>query len=199
MSKAILISIKPKWVAKILNGEKTIEIRKTKPNVDLPVDVYIYCTKDKDILCLIDNVWNTLKVIKGRKLTSEFFGKVLAKFTLNKVEKITPEMWSPIKEKEVLNSACLNEFELLDYISKNNGEPDNPFYAWHISNLVIFDKPKELSEFRKYSGVPHGYVDEIIKYTRKITNNPNIPLDDQLTKAPQSWQFIETGEQRWLI
>ena len=44
--KSILISIKPKWVAKILNGEKTIEIRKTMPKCDLPIDVYIYCTKD---------------------------------------------------------------------------------------------------------------------------------------------------------
>ena len=39
-----MISIKPKWVAKILNGEKTIEIRKTMPKCDLPIDVYIYCT-----------------------------------------------------------------------------------------------------------------------------------------------------------
>ena len=45
--KSILISIKPKWVAKILNGEKTIEIRKTMPKCDLPIDVYIYCTKEK--------------------------------------------------------------------------------------------------------------------------------------------------------
>ena len=49
MSKAILISIKPKYVAKILNGEKTIEIRKTMPK-DLPIDVYIYCPKDKEKL-----------------------------------------------------------------------------------------------------------------------------------------------------
>ena len=28
--KAIMISIKPKWCAKIMNGEKTIEVRKNK-------------------------------------------------------------------------------------------------------------------------------------------------------------------------
>ena len=28
--KAIMISIKPKWCAKIMNGEKTIEVRKSK-------------------------------------------------------------------------------------------------------------------------------------------------------------------------
>ena len=48
--KSILISIKPKWVAKILNGEKTIEMRKTMPKSDLPIDVYIYCTKDRENL-----------------------------------------------------------------------------------------------------------------------------------------------------
>ena len=46
--KEILISIKPKWVEKILNGEKTIEIRKTMPKCELPCKVYIYCTKGKE-------------------------------------------------------------------------------------------------------------------------------------------------------
>ena len=31
LNKCILISIKPEWVCKILNGEKTIEVRKTAP------------------------------------------------------------------------------------------------------------------------------------------------------------------------
>ena len=44
MKKSILISIRPEWVAKILNGKKTIEIRKTMPKCDLPIDVYIYVT-----------------------------------------------------------------------------------------------------------------------------------------------------------
>ena len=45
ITKKILISIQPQWVEKILNGEKTIEIRKTMPKCELPVKVYIYCTK----------------------------------------------------------------------------------------------------------------------------------------------------------
>ena len=51
--KAIMISIQPKWVAKILNGEKTIEIRKSMPKCDLPIKVYIYCTKEKILGSLI--------------------------------------------------------------------------------------------------------------------------------------------------
>ena len=30
MSKAVLISIRPKWCEKIINGDKTIEVRKTR-------------------------------------------------------------------------------------------------------------------------------------------------------------------------
>ena len=45
----ILISIKPKWCSKILNKEKTIEIRKTKPKLDPPFKVYIYCTMDSNL------------------------------------------------------------------------------------------------------------------------------------------------------
>ena len=43
--KAVLISIQPKWVEKIANGEKTIEVRKTRPNLQTPFKCYIYCTK----------------------------------------------------------------------------------------------------------------------------------------------------------
>jgi predicted transcriptional regulator len=50
--KAILISVRPEWVEKILNGEKTIEIRKTIPKGCWrkkfePIEVYIYCTERK--------------------------------------------------------------------------------------------------------------------------------------------------------
>ena len=80
--KSILISIKPKWVAKILNGEKTIEVRKTKPNVELPIDVYIYCTKNREMAKMCKYPCD--------KETKAFLnlGKVVAKFTLNKVEEI---------------------------------------------------------------------------------------------------------------
>ena len=44
MSKAVLISIRPEWVRKILNGSKTVEIRKTAPKCGVPFKCYIYCT-----------------------------------------------------------------------------------------------------------------------------------------------------------
>lgn len=44
MSKAVMLSIRPRWVQKIANGKKTIEVRKTKPKLETPFKCYIYCT-----------------------------------------------------------------------------------------------------------------------------------------------------------
>ena len=159
--KVIMLSIRPRFVAKILNGEKTIEIRKTMPKCDLPIDVYIYCTKS-----------NYLGYISNR-----YIGKVVAKFTLNKVEEIS------FDDKEVQRKACLTEDELFDYLFDNTPyqEDMKKGYAWHIDNLVIFDKPKELSEFKPFNnGVPQ------YKFTK------NGCEDIKLTKAPQSFMFIES-------
>jgi hypothetical protein len=38
---AVLISIRPKWCEKIASGEKTIEVRKTKPKLLTPFKCYI--------------------------------------------------------------------------------------------------------------------------------------------------------------
>ena len=88
--KAILISIKPKWVAKILNGEKTIEIRKTMPKCDLPIDVYIYVSKNDGRLYQDFSICKEYIYDKGVKDLQYWVynGQVVAKFTLNKVEEI---------------------------------------------------------------------------------------------------------------
>lgn len=41
MSKAVLLSIRPEWCEKILSGEKTVEIRKTRPKLEPPFKCYI--------------------------------------------------------------------------------------------------------------------------------------------------------------
>ena len=130
MSKSILLSIRPQWVEKILNGKKTIEVRKRFPK-DYVGWVYIYCTKDKKYANLIN---------RGGFLT----GMVVARFYCDKVEEITTEKWSPSKEQDLLKASCLTENQLFDYC---NLESRKPFYAIHISKLEIFDRPKELSEF----------------------------------------------------
>lgn len=175
--KAIMISIKPKWVAKILNGEKTIEIRKTMPKCDLPIDVYVYCTKE-DSLSLLKTYPKDTYVCEQEFKCNDFpylcsgyegKGKVVAKFTLNKVEEIVRydgEFYTPTyEENKICQNACLSWEEIHRYLAnKKTG------YAWHIDDLEIFGKPKELNEFNKW-------------------NNPRFPYF--LTKAPQSWCYVE--------
>ena len=132
MSKSILLSIKPEWVAKILNEEKTIEVRKQFPK-DYVGWVYIYCTKDKKYANLIN---------RGGFLT----GMVVGRFWCDNVEEITTEKWSPSKEQDLLKASCLTENQLFDYCNLESGKP---FYAIHISKLEIFDRPKCLTEYYK--------------------------------------------------
>lgn len=186
--KSILISIKPKWVAKILNGEKTIEVRKTcpemfknlKPYEGCSIDVYIYCTKKER---LVYQEYDEQLEIDNKHYAYgdiELSGYVVAKFTLNKVVKYP---YVSDKYDELIGS-CLSEKELIDYstIKYENGVRFvKTIYAWHIDNLIIFDEPKELSEFVKCD-------DKHIRIGNCFIGFGGIP---RLTKAPQSWCYVE--------
>ena len=162
--KAIMISIKPRYLAKILNGEKTLEIRTKFPKCDLPIDVYIYCTKDKKYANLIN---------RGGFLT----GMVVAKFTLNEIKTIYTIHFpfeyfykaTDLTKEQLEQKSCLSQVELDGYLRKRKG------YAWQIDNLEIFDKPKEISEF-SIKVFPHRKDNLMTRY---------------LTRAPQSWFYIE--------
>lgn len=127
--KSILISIKPKYVAEILKGRKTIEIRKSKPKRNLPINVYIYCTKDNESIGKIKNM-DTSR------------GKVVAMFSLTQVKEIKNNFGTHFFENETEQKSCLKSEELFNYLHNKRG------YAWHIDNLKIFDKPKKLHEFK---------------------------------------------------
>ena len=52
-----------------------------------------------------------------------------------------------LEETELLKHSCLTSEELENYLQDKNG------YALHISNLHIFDKPRELSYYYKFDGI----------------------------------------------
>ena len=171
--KAILMSIRPQWVVKILNGEKTIEVRKHFPS-DYVGWVYIYCTKGKTTF--------------EKTLARYHDGKVVARFWCDKVEEIIySEEDCEWKTKslcfeELLNKSLTHDY-LLEYLGDNGG------YAIHITKLEIFDKPKEISEFYK---VGYGEcVEPQGSLREQVIENYNNALKYQLTRAPQSWCYIE--------
>ncbi len=172
--KKILISIKPKYVAEILNHRKTLEIRKTAPKCELPCEVYIYCTNGREVTkpSKTNTQYEKIKSYSPKK------GCVCAKFTLNKVHEINKDLVGDeeyesykeryyesreIKEAELLKLSCLDYLDLRFYLDPHDYPKRGKVgYAWHIDNLVPFDEPKELKEFGvKRSPQSWCYVDYV--------------------------------------
>lgn len=164
--KAVMISIKPKWVEKIMSGEKTIEVRKTAPKIETPFKCYIYCTKDRKNPLPIEH-GKVLKRVSFWENTEAYgFGKVIGEFVCDKITKhifdngvIDDEVFVNghyLKVPYVCNTywglerylTALSEDELIKY------GKEKPLYGWHISDLKIYDKPKEISEFKNLKGEP---------------------------------------------
>lgn len=154
-----LYSIRPKWVGKILNKEKKWEIRKDCPSrLKPPFTALIYCTQGKLYLYRVDDDDNfeltsilRPKTYEYVKDYNELNGKVVGEFTCDKIEKIvfTDNRYLIAGKDEaytnkVANESCLDFDDLANYLR------DYAFgYALHISDLKIYDEPKELREFSK--------------------------------------------------
>lgn len=145
--KSVLISTRPQWVEKICRKigedetgkaiyEKRIEVRKTAPK-EVPFKCYIYETQGQYI-----------KFIHGAHTKYGYgCGKVIGEFVCDKVEKLEEHIEQGglyyILSDTFNEQAQLDNWELHDY---GKGKT---LYGWHISDLKIYDRPKELSEFRK--------------------------------------------------
>ena len=180
MSKAVMLSIRPKWCEKIANGEKTIEVRKTKPKLEAPFKCYIYCTAERagyDALWVLDaptrEEYSFMAVsayLENPKGANKGNGKVIGEFTCDRIDRLAPAN-DPygiydIDDDYVLQT-CLENGALWDY---GHG---TPLYGWHISDLRIYDTPKELSEFTglrntRFGAAPYG-----------------------IKRPPQSWCYVD--------
>lgn len=188
----VLYSINRPHTDNIKSGRKLWEIRKSKPNIPVPFPAFIYETKKKGGC-----------------------GKVIGEFICDKVYEIKNCGSQFLIDKDialtnkVAKESCLDFDDMLNYLKTKDG------YGLHISNLKIYDKPKELSEFYK----PFKYDgDGIICGTREEMNDiyefdcetvfgkiyPDFSLKDfdckhcpkardfyRLTRPPQSWCYVE--------
>ena len=92
-----------------------------------------------------------------------------------------------VAETELPKLACLTIDEIVDYAGSENRE----VVGWHISDLKIYDKPKELSEFYRpcsYSGI--CYSCNRFRPNGTPNDKPNDFCDGEITRPPQSWQYI---------
>lgn len=174
--KSILLSIKPKYAALIASGKKTIEVRKTAPK-EVPFKAYIYCYYGD---------MKTNYYLNGR-------GKVIGEFFCDKVYSIKNQgsRFSVADEEqrvtnEIACQSCLDYDDMVSYLGNKDG------YGWHISDLKIYDKPRELSEFYRpcsYSGI--CYSCNRFRPNGTPNDKPNDFCDGEITRPPQSWQYVE--------
>ncbi len=163
--KTVLISIKPKWCELIASGKKTVEVRKTKPNIDVPFKCYIYCTGS-----------NECGKSRGY-ISPEHFawrGSAIGEFVCRNIDDYGYYYSDGVDiDDDALLETMLERNEINIYAKGRT------LYGWHISDLVIYDKPKELSEF--YPIKPQGFTGATDKEIKRYP----------LTRPPQSWCYVE--------
>lgn len=156
---SVMISINPKWCEKIASGIKTVEIRKTKPKIETPFKCYIYQTKHRehnghtysDGKVIGEFICDCIANYEAELWDDETFERIqefyepddfneYGEYEYKTIADNSDDFW---KENMLCKSSCVNIEELRKYLGVGITE----FYGWNISNLVIYDKPKELNEF----------------------------------------------------
>lgn len=176
--KSVLISIQPKWCELIASGQKTVEVRKTKPKLEPPFKTYIYCTQGlfQDLGVIGNEMYQ-----KRMKVIGEFVCDDIAKI-LNFVTHFGVEGRPERELNTIARSSCLDYMDMLEYLGT-----DKDGYAWHISDLKIYDHPKKLSEFRR--GCPDSVRSCAMCKHGDYTGMKCTPI----TRPPQSWCYVEDG------
>lgn len=192
--KSVLISTRPKLVEKICHKigedetgkaiyEKRIEVRKTAPK-EVPFKCYIYETQGQYV-----------KFTHGAHTKYGYGrGKVIGEFICDRI--ICSQAYFDSQGKNHLTNVfpddikktCLDEYDLWDYIAGKAVKANQMYdgYLWHISDLKIYDKPRELSEFRKPCD---RFLDCCT--CRRLVHNEYMSCDNKITRPPLSWCYVE--------
>ena len=181
MGRAVLLSIQPKWCELIASGKKTVEVRKTKPKLETPFKCYIYETLGEKII--LSNV------CKGA--INRDCGKVIGEFVCDAIYTIEKDSygWFYGKGIETIGIGyaeevddlflCIPDKELMKYLGSKVG------YGWHISDLVIYNEPRELSELKR--ACPDNVYDCAMCRHSDYTGMRCTPI----TRPPQSWCYVD--------
>lgn len=176
----ILASLKPYYYYLIGERKKTIEVRKSALK-NLPQDIVFYMSKDEKSFAKIPKEFQE----KYRK----HFGKIGMRVICDEVDKwkYLPDCYSEDKDEKMYYissadgaAACLTYDEIENY-----GE-SKTLYGWHISDLKIYDKSRELSEFRISCNRKN-----LCYSCNRFTGKPWDICNSTITRPPQSYMFVE--------
>ena len=186
--KSVLMSIRPNWCKLICSGMKTLEVRKTRPKLETPFRVYIYCTNQYSW------IMNFSKT--GRQKMN---GKIIGEFTCEKIERVGIPYPAYQNELDVslTKNSCLSYSQLHRYAFHDD------LFFWHISNVKSYDKPRELDEFSRFGFLGMGRSDCVCGNFRCENYEPSesymIPPTCKINgcsiyRPPQSWCYVEDGK-----
>lgn len=166
MSKAVLISIQPKWCNMIYEFleykdekplyRKEVELRKTKPKIKTPFKCYVHCTKDEPL-------YQSGEKFYCHKAGDFGNGKIIGEFVCDFILSHCEMANADIAEQ----MSCVPREYILIY-SKGK-----EVFGWHISDRILYDEPKSLNDYTGLRKTKFGYA----------------PI--KITRAPQSWCYVE--------
>lgn len=183
--KSVLISIQPKWCELIASGKKTVEVRKTKPKLETPFKCYIYCT-------IGDGAKGD--ILPRSRVTC---GKVIGEFMCDRIIDIPYSQYFidyyHTMPQADLEASCLDMGHIDEYLLSKDG------YGWHISDLVIYDQPRDVTGFYHYCGDdPKCDGCELLYYSNTECGKEEFCCSNMygckpLKRPPQSWCYAEEG------
>ena len=183
--KAVMLSIQPQWCEKIAVRDKSLEIRKTKPNTPTPFRCYIYQTRRNWVYKLLEK----LRSLAWVRTVMEGQGKVIGEFICDYIKTITASDFIVAEDGDrAIEGSCLTRQEVKGYAGWRRGVPIwecKDLYGWHISDLVIYDKPKLLSDFKPWN--------RECMYSDLGLAIPNCKDCHacKIKRAPQSWCYVD--------
>lgn len=148
------------------------------PKLPTPFKSYVYCTKSDGNVCYPDGSYHCL-------------GKVPFEYVCDYIKVIQA---LPGRNKYDISADDLKQTHLLQEELWEYGK-GKPLYLWHISDLKIYDKPKELSEFHKPCINPGMRICELCEFADfENTDVLHPKCINILICPPQSWCYVEEGQ-----
>ena len=205
MNKSVITSLSPRECELIASGKQTMLVRKTRPKIETPFKCYIYCTALKDKKRYTDE----FDVCAGKWIGNS---RVIGEFVCDMIEEFHEWQLSPsgkLQEYEqrdldrFLKESCISFEDVCEY--RRNMPYYKPLYGWHISDLKIYDKPKELGELYTKCDKTGDEMCGDCLYLRVMLNS--YPCDDSvdtwcgvdnkkpISRPPQSWVYCEPIEE----
>lgn len=178
--RSILMSIQPKWCELIASGKKTIEVRKTAPK-EVPFKVLIYCSKTKTKH--FENGKPTMYAYDWADFGNKK-GKVIGEFICDRVYMVYNPRVGLVDVVDCKMSQ-LSAKEMFEYGG------NKPLYGLHITALKVYDKPRELGEFRGYCAKKEKCYKDVVRHC----NDTHFDWKcNKVTRPPQSYMYVETPD-----